>query len=712
MAEKNIRNIGIIAHIDAGKTTTTERILFYTGKSHRIGEVDGGSAAMDWMEQEQDRGISIVAAATTCHWQVLDSGRQIEVQINLIDTPGHVDFTAEVERSLRVLDGAIAVLCAVKGIEPQTETVWRQSEHYHIPRLVYVNKMDRAGADFAGAVQQLRDKFSIRPLVLYLPMGAENNYSGNIDVLRQQEVYFNGDNGEQLEYQPLAEVNREQAERAYDELINILSESEDCIAELYLEGAPIPLELCQDVIRRLCLAKEAVPVYVGSSLKNRGVQQLLDGVALYLPAPEDVPPLQLPKEERKSKASKNGSAIRAWVELPVDSAGPLAALVFKIQYHKEMGMLCYVRIYSGILKANSNIFNVRKGKRERINRLIQMHANSHNPVSELKSGEIGVVVGFKLAQTGDTISGEKEQFLLESMNFPEPVISIAIEPQSGSDSDKLALALQYLEREDPTFQVKESSDTGQILLSGMGELHLEVLCRRLQDEFKIPFRIGQPRVAHRETLKSNCEGLGRFSQEFAGVLHEIVVELELRPVTNKAIHEAEHPSGDKIGGDKIGLGSNNYFHAQNIDLPNEYLRLIEEAAMRHLETGFRLGYPAINVEVILKNCHYNTEEPYEPGFEAAVAYAIDQAVHTEETLLLEPIMKVAISTPPEHVGDVISQLTQRHGQVHSMDSQPGFDVIDATAPLSCLFGYSTVLRSQTQGRGCFSLEFDHFAPGM
>ena len=524
---EHIRNIGIIAHIDAGKTTTTERILFYTGKNHRIGEVDSGSATMDWMEQEQDRGITIVAAATTCDWEVQVRGKQQQIQINLIDTPGHVDFTAEVERSLRVLDGAIAVLCAVKGIEPQTETVWRQSEQYHTPRLVYINKMDRAGANFDGAVQQLRDKFGARPLPLYLPIGMENNYSGNIDVLRKEEIYFHGDNGEQIERKPLSAENRERAEQAYEELINVLSEKEDQIAEFYLTGVEIPLELCQDVIRRLCLAKEIIPVYVGSSLKNKGIQPLLDGVALYLPAPVDTPPLQVAKiGDKKSKNKRLETD--SLVELTADPMANLAALVFKIQYHKEMGMLCYVRIYSGTLKANHNIFNVRKGKRERVNRLIQMHANSYSPVSELKAGEIGVVVGFKLAQTGDTICDERNQFLLESMNFPEPVISIAIELESGSDGDKLALALEYLEREDPTFHVKESSDTGQILLSGMGELHLEVLCKRLCDEFKLRFRIGNPRVAHRETLQHACEGVGRFSHEIGGVLQDITVELELQ----------------------------------------------------------------------------------------------------------------------------------------------------------------------------------------
>ena len=699
MAE-NIRNIGIIAHIDAGKTTTTERILFYTGKSHRIGEVDSGSAAMDWMAQEQDRGITIVAAATTCYWQYKAGGREEEVRINLIDTPGHVDFTAEVERSLRVLDGAVAVLCAVKGIESQTETVWRQAERYHIPQLVYINKMDRAGADFEGAVQQLRDKFGVKPLPLYLPIGAEGNYSGNIDVLCREEIYFVGENGATIERRPLAEATGERAQMAYDELVNILSESEDRIAELYLEGQEIPLELCQDVIRRLCLAKEIIPVYAGSSLKNKGIQQLLDGVALYLPGPADVPPIQAPRLDKKKSRDKS-LQFGHMAELRADSGEELAALVFKVQYHKEMGMLCYVRIYSGILKANSNVFNVRKGRRERVNRLIQMHANSHQPVSELKAGEIGVVVGFKLAQTGDSICNEKEPFLLESMDFPEPVISIAIEPQSGSDSDKLMLALQNLEREDPTFHVQESSDTGQVLLSGMGELHLEVLCTRLREEYKLNFRTGNPRVVHREALPGVCCGLGRFEHEIAGVRQEIVIELELRPV------ECFN------GRPSDGMGSsNNHFRNLCRDLPSVYVRLIQESAMRHLEAGFRLGYPAINVDVGLKSCTYNAEDPYEPGFEAAVAYAIDQAVRQQDILLLEPVMRVIIMAPAEYVGDVISQLTQRQGQVHSLDSRPGCDVIDATAPLSRLFGYSTQLRSQTQGRGSFSLEFDHFAPAV
>ncbi len=729
---ENIRNIGIIAHIDAGKTTTSERILYYTGKSHRIGEVDSGSATMDWMEQEQDRGITIVAAATTCHWQVRDDEGSIKqssteqnnaeqsnaeqsnaeqsnakqntakIQINLIDTPGHVDFTAEVERSLRVLDGAIAVLCAVKGIEPQTETVWRQSEHYHIPRLVYINKMDRAGANFENVLDQLRNKFAVRPLPLYLPIGAENNYSGNIDVLRREELYFRGENGEQIERRPLSPEREALARQAYDYLIDVLSESEDRIAELYLEGAEIPIELCYAAIRRLCLAKELVPVYAGSSLKNKGVQQLLDGTSLYLPAPSDVPPLKVPRVGEKKSKLKTLESNRL-VELHSDPAAPLAALIFKVQYHKEMGMLCYVRVYSGTLKVNSNIFNVRKGKRERLNRLIQMHANNHKAISELKAGEIGVVVGFKLAQTGDTICDEKSQVLLESMDFPEPVISIAIEPQSSSGSDKLNLALEHLEREDPTFHVKEDGDTGQILISGMGELHLEVLCTRLRDEFKLQFRTGQPRVAHREALSGPCSGTGRFEHEIAGELHEISLKLDLQPRASSATSES---SGAAIS------SSNNHFVNLCDTVPGEYSQLIEASVLRHLESGFRLGYPAINVEVLLKSCSYNNEEPYEPGFEAAVACAIDQAVRKQETLLLEPIMKLTIMTPAEYVGDVISQLTQRNGQVHSMDSQPGCDVIHATALMSRLFGYSTTLRSQTQGRASFSLEFDHFAPNL
>ena len=686
------RNIGIIAHIDAGKTTTTERILFYTGKNYRIGEVDSGSATMDWMEQEQNRGITIVAAATTCCWMLQEENPQKkpkEVQINLIDTPGHVDFTAEVERSLRVLDGAVAILCAVKGIEPQTETVWRQAENYHIPKLLYINKMDRAGADFGAAVQQLRDKFGVRPLPLYLPIGSENEYEGDIDVLRQRAIYFGGANGEQIEYRPIPESERERAETAYNQLIDIISEAEDEIAEYYLEGAEIPLSLCHQAIRKLTLANQVIPVYAGSSLKNQGVQPLLDGVARYLPAPDDTEPLQVSTVQKHR--AKNAQSL---IHLPPSADGPLAALIFKVQYHREIGMLCYVRVYSGVLKANSSIFNARKGKRERIHRLIQMHANTHQPVSELRAGQIGVVVGLKLGQTGDTICDEKKALLLESMEFPEPVISLAIEPQSGSDTQKLHQALKYLQREDPTFLVAESEDTGQVLLSGMGELHLEVLSERLKSEFKLAFRTGQPRVSYRESIHSTCLGRGHFAREIAGIEQDISVELELRPNPENKEHTGH-----------------NDFVTLCPELPKEYEQRIKAAVMRSLGGGFRSGYPAINVQIILQSCTYAGEEPYEPGFDAATAYAMDEAVREQQTLLLEPMMKLSVFSPAEYVGNVISQLNQRSGQISNMESRSGsYDLILALAPLSKLFGYSTALRSQTQGRGSFSMEFDHYAP--
>lgn len=679
MKEK-IRNIGIIAHIDAGKTTTTEHILFYTGKNHRIGEVDKGSATMDWMEQEQNRGITIVAAATTCFWR--------DTQINLIDTPGHIDFSVEVERSLRVLDAAVTVLCAVKGIEPQTETVWRQSGRYKVPHLFYINKMDRAGADFQAVLRQLEKKFQACPVPLYLPIGSEASYEANLDVLHQREVHFSGERGETVEYRPIRPEYREQAAQAYENVIDLLSREEDQIAELYLEEKPIPLELCHQTIRRLTIERKVQPVFCGSSLKNKGLQPLLDGVVDYLPAPDELP---------APVVSLLSGNTETQTECPPDSSAPAVALIFKVQFDKEMGMLCFVRVYSGTLKPNTTVLNVRKEKKERINRLITMHANSHQAASAITAGNIGVIVGFKLAQTGDTICAEKQRVLLEPISFAEPVISIATEAQSAADAEKLERALEYLEREDPTFRAQKSEETGQLILSGMGELHLEVLCARLRDEYKLNIRTGKPRVSKRETILKPAIGTGKFSHEIAKQLHELELTLKLAPIADN--HSSPNTFTCELP------------KPERAALAEKYRLLIEEAVLRNLESGLRMGYPAINIAVTLTHWSCNSPTPYEPAFEAAAAYAIDNALESAESQILEPVMKISITSPSEYVGDVIGHLTQRSGQILNLENEAGgYSTIQADARLSELFGYSTALRSQTQGRASFSMEFSHFAP--
>ncbi len=673
MDDKLIRNIGIMAHIDAGKTTTTERILYYTGENYRIGEVDDGQASMDFMEQEQDRGITISSAATTCYWN--------EHRINIIDTPGHVDFTAEVERSLRVLDGAVAVVCGVSGVEPQTETVWHQADKYHVPRIIFINKMDRLGADFFSAVEEMKEKFSISPVPLFLPIGSESDFSGIIDVIRGDRIEFDKDSyGSTMSRHPLDESQQDLRDLWYENLIDSVASFSDEITELYFSGEEIPVEMIMQVLRRETIQRNLYPVFVGSSLKNIGVQTLLDGITALLPSPLDLPPMK-------------GISIKHENEVEVihDEKGHPLALIFKIQHDREAGPLCFIRVYSGVIKKGVAVFNITKKKRERINRIVRMHANKQETLDSLSAGDIGVIIGFKHAQTGDTIGSEGHQVLLESMVFPEPVISVAIEPKTMSDQDKLKGALAILSTEDPTFTWKEDSDTGQIVIKGMGELHLDVLVTRLVKEMKVEARIGNPQVTYRESITHAVEESESYSRILGGKEHAAGVTLKITPLAT-------------------GSGVSFISDVSKKELPPEFLAAVERGVMNSIQSGIRFGYEVVDVEVRLLKAEYNMLTASEFAYEAASAICFENGARRAEPVLLEPVMKVDILVPTQYVGDVMSSLTSRGGLINSMQSRASGDHVMAKAPLSQLFGYSTVLRSSTQGRGTFSMEFSHFAP--
>jgi elongation factor G len=668
------RNIGIMAHIDAGKTTTSERILFYTGKSHRIGEVDAGNTQLDWMEQEQDRGITIQSAATTCFWK--------DHQINLIDTPGHVDFTAEVERSLRVLDGAVAVFCAVGGVQPQSETVWRQANRYNVPRLAYINKMDRIGADFFAVVSQIKEKLEGNPIAVQIPIGKEDAFEGCIDLIAMKELRFTEESqGAEVTEAPIAAERLSAAQTAREAMIDALSAFSDEITELYLEGNPISDALIAATLRKATIARQCVPVLVGSSLKNKGVPPLLDAVIAYLPAPEELPPIEAVRFGRREEP----------VTVNRSAEGPLAALIFKIQQDREMGFLCYVRVYSGVLKAGIMANNVGKNKKERVNKLMRMHARGGDQVSEIEAGDIGVVVGFKFAQTGDSIAADAAPILLENIHFPEPVISIAIEPKSSSDMGRLREVLEFLRREDPTFTTKEDEETGQLIISGMGELHLDVLTTRAAKDYKAQFNVGKPQVSYRESITAEAVHTETFSRQIAGKENTAAVTLKATPRQR---------------------GEGNLF-VNGLDkkhpLPAELIESIKNGVLSAMNGGIVMGYPCVDIAITLTDADYNelTATPF--AYEAAGAMGFDEVCRKAGPVLLEPVMAVDIETPAEFVGEVMSGLTQRGGIVNGMENQgPSQQIIKAEAPLAKLFGYSTVLRSQTQGRGSFTMTFDHF----
>ena len=673
MDDSKIRNIGIMAHIDAGKTTTTERILFYTGENHRIGEVDNGEATMDWMQQEQDRGITITSAATTCFWK--------DHQINIIDTPGHVDFTAEVERSLRVLDGAVGVFCAVGGVEPQTETVWKQADTYSVPRIAFVNKMDRMGADFYAVLDDMKKKLGAEPVPLFIPVGAESSFSGIIDLIREKYLTFSvSDQGSTVEEHDIPDSMIDTAQEWKEKLIDSVASFSDEITELYFEGEEIPRDMIISTLRKCTLERTLLPVFVGSSLKNVGVQTLLDGIVELLPSPLDLPPVEIINAKNPEKKE----------ELKHNPNGPLEALIFKIQVDPQAGPLCFVRVYSGTLKKGVAVYNINKGKKERINRLVRMHAIREEDISELKAGDIGVIIGFKMAQTGDTIGAENHPFLMEEMKFPNPVISIAIEPNSTSDMAKLQKALEILSVEDPTFTYKDDNETGQLIISGMGELHLDVLVTRITKEMKIEARVGNPQVSYRECIKKENSGTEVWERTIANKENAAKLSMTVKPNEPKT-------------------GNTFHISAKTREIPEEILEAIKEGVEGAFKSGIKYGYECTDIDVDITEIVYDELTSTPLAFTSCAAMAFDRICQEAGAVIMEPIMKVQASAPSEYIGDVISTITQRGGIVLSMENRTGSDTVVAECPLEKMFGYTTVLRSSTQGRGTFSMEFDHYS---
>ncbi|MFZ2781949.1 MAG: elongation factor G [Rectinemataceae bacterium] len=671
MDMRTTRNIGIMAHIDAGKTTTTERILYYSGKTYKIGEVDDGEAIMDWMDQEQERGITIQSAATTTYWR--------NHQINIIDTPGHVDFTAEVERSLRVLDGAVAVFCAVGGVEPQSETVWHQADRYRVPRIAYINKMDRMGADFDAVLADMRAKLAANPIPVNYPIGSAAGFEGVIDLLTMEEIRWDGD-GHEMIRSPVAPALAADAAARREALIDALSAHSEAITDLYLEGAEIPSALIRSELRKACIAHHLVPVVCGASRRNIGVQPLIDAIVDYLPAPDEVEPVKafhVKKEEE--------------VEVPCKASGYPLGLVFKVQYDREAGPLCYVRMYSGSIRNASVVYNLSKKKRERITRLLRMHSNKSEPLDQCEAGDIAVIVGMKSAQTGDTIGTEGWPVLLERMHFPEPVISVAIEPKTLSDREKLKETLDILSMEDPTFTTRDNEETGQLVISGMGELHLDVLVTRVIRDFKVQARVGNPQVTYRESITKEVRHTEEFRKSVAGKEITAKLTLEVTPLPR-------------------GTGNVYKKAVRAPHVPEEIFDAIERGITAAFGSGIQFGYPAVDIGVSLVDIAWDelTSTPF--AFEACANMAYDSACRAAAPVMLEPVMKVDILTPKEFVGEVMSLVSQRGGIIIGSDSKPSSEIVHSEAPLATMFGFTTSLRSVSQGRASFSMEFSHFQP--
>jgi elongation factor G len=665
-----IRNIGIIAHIDAGKTTTTERILYYTGRAHKMGEVHEGSATMDWMPQEQERGITITSAATTCFW--------LGHQINIIDTPGHVDFTAEVERSLRVLDGAVGVFCAVGGVEPQSETVWRQAEKYGVPRIAFINKLDRMGADFHRCVREIRDKLGAHPLVLQLPLGIEQSFRGVIDLVRMQAIVYDEETlGSTYRVEPIPDVSLAEAEAARVQLLEALAENDDIFMMRYLEGESITPEEIDAFIRREALANRLVPVLCGAAFKNKGVQQLLDAIVKYLPSPLDIPAVH--------GLNPNGEEeIRE-----VDEHAPAAALVFKIMTDPFVGQLSFLRVYSGVLRVGDHVLNTTKDVRERVGRLLRMHANKREDVELVRAGDIAATVGLKRTLTGDTLAAEDAPIILESMAFPEPVISVAIEPKTKADQEKLGVALHKLAQEDPTFKISTDRETGQTLIAGMGELHLEILVDRLFREFSIGANVSKPQVAYKETIKRAVKAEGKFVRQSGGRGQYGHVWLEIEPMERGAGFEFV----DAVVGGAI---------------PREYLPAVKQGVQEAMEAGIFAGYPVIDLRVKVYEGSYHEVDSSELAFKIAGSLALKEGAKKAGGVLLEPIMDVEVVTPEEFMGDVIGNLNSRRGNIKAVTTRAGARVISARVPLSEMFGYATDLRSLSQGRATYTMHFSSY----
>jgi elongation factor G len=667
------RNIGIMAHIDAGKTTTTERILYYTGINYKIGEVHEGTATMDWMVQEQERGITITSAATTCLWR--------DHRVNIIDTPGHVDFTIEVERSLRVLDGAVGVFCSVGGVEPQTETVWRQADKYQVPRIAFVNKMDRLGADFFRVVQMIKDRLGARAVPLQLPIGAEDKFVGIIDLVRMKAVVWEDESlGAKFRDEAIPEEMAPVTAEYREKLIEAVADSDETIMEKYLEGREISQAELINAIRSATLAIKIIPVLCGSAFRNKGVQPLLDAVVEYLPSPLDIPPVK--GIDPDSQTSD---------ERPPNDDAPFSALAFKIMTDPFVGTLSFFRVYSGSLTAGASVYNSTKGKRERIGRLLKMHANKREEIKEVYAGDIAAAVGLRTATTGDTLCDENHPIILESIEFPEPVISIAIEPKSKADQEKLGLSLQKLATEDPSFRVRTDEETGQTIISGMGELHLEIIVDRLLREFNVGANVGKPQVAYKETVRKSVEQQGKFIRQTGGRGQYGDVWIKLEP---------QQPGTGFEFVDAIKGGS----------IPREYIPAVEKGVKEATENGALAGYPIVDVKVTLFDGSYHDVDSSEIAFKIAGSMAFKQAARKANPVLLEPIMSVEVVVPEDFMGDVIGDLNSRRGKVLGMDTRPAAQAIDARVPLAQMFGYATDLRSMTQGRATYTMQFSHYEP--
>ena len=672
---ENTRNIGIMAHIDAGKTTLTERILYYTGRSHKIGDTHEGTATMDWMEQEQERGITITSAATTAEWN--------KNRINIIDTPGHVDFTVEVERSLRVLDGAVGVFCGKSGVQPQSETVWRQADKYKVPRMAFVNKMDMVGADFLRVVSTIVDRLGANAVPVQIPIGAEDQFKGLIDLMEMKSYIFNDDKGEDVTIGDVPDDLKELAEEYRGKMIEAIAETDDDLMEAYFAGEEISVEKLKKQLRKCCIETTLTPVFCGSAYKNKGVQKLLDGVIDYMPAPVDIPPIMgiVPgKEEPVPRKSSDDE--------------PFSALAFKIMTDPFVGKLSFFRVYSGTLESGSSVYNSTKGKKEKIGRILQMHANSREDISKVYAGDIAAAVGLKVSTTGDTLCLESDEIILESMEFPEPVISVAIEPKSKEARDKMGLALSKLAEEDPTFKTYTDEETGQTIISGMGELHLEIIVDRLKREFKVEANVGNPQVSYRETFRRASDVEGKYVRQSGGKGQYGHCKIKFEPLD---FNESEA----------------NFEFVNNIvggTIPKEYIPAIEKGIKEAMATGILAGYPVLGVRAILYDGSYHDVDSSEMAFHIAGSMAFKDAMRTGDSVLLEPIMKVEVTVPEEYMGDVMGNLNSRRGRIEGMEAQGNSQVIRSFVPLSEMFGYATDLRSQTQGRGVFAMEFDHYEP--
>ncbi len=664
------RNIGIMAHIDAGKTTTTERILFYTGITHKIGEVHEGAATMDWMAQEQERGITITSAATTCHWK--------NHRINIIDTPGHVDFTVEVERSLRVLDGAVAVLTARGGVEPQTETVWRQAEKYSVPRMAYVNKMDITGADFYNVIKMMKERLNANAVAIQLPIGAEDTFQGIVDLVKMEAIVYEDDLGKVADEVAIPEDMQELAEEYREKLLEAVAEVDDSLMEKYLGGEEISEEEIKTAIRKATISCTMCPVTCGTSYRNKGVQPMLDAIVDFMPAPTDIPPIKGINPETGEEDHR-----------PSSDSEPFAALAFKIMADPFVGKLAFFRVYSGTLSSGSYVFNSTKGKKERIGRILQMHANNRKELDIVYSGDIAAAVGLKDTTTGDTLCDEAHPIILESMEFPDPVISVAVEPKTKNDQEKMGVALQKLAEEDPTFRVRTDEETGQTIISGMGELHLEIIVDRMLREFKVDCAVGNPQVAYRETIRKEVECEGKFVRQSGG--HGQYGHCKLRLIPQ------EPGEGFSFENQVVGGA-----------IPKEFINPIEAGIKQAMEGGILAGYPVVDVKAIVYDGSYHEVDSSEAAFKVAGSMAFKNGALKADPVILEPIVKVEVIVPEEYMGDVIGDLNSRRGRIEGMEARNGAQVINAFVPLSGMFGYSTDLRSKTQGRGNYSMEVSHY----